>query len=77
MNKSLLPRQNRFFLPHPVCVCVSYLKVQIVEMPQQSKILSTYLTNDIVLKEDGLDEEKSRRTKAQLINAGERVLLNE
>ncbi len=43
-----------------VCVCVRYLQVQVVQVPQQSEVLSTNLTNHIVLEEDGLGGEKTQ-----------------
>lgn len=46
-------------LPPSVCLCV-YLKIQVVQVPQQNEVLSTNLTNDIVLEEDGLDGEKTK-----------------
>lgn len=48
----------------PVGVC--YLQVKVVQVPQQSEVLSTYLTNHVVLKEDSLNEEKTKRDKGRV-----------
>lgn len=47
--------------------CVHYLQIQVVQVPQQNEVLSTDLTNHIVLEEDGLDEDRMRREEGRLL----------
>lgn len=48
-------------------MCIYYLQVQIVQVLQHGEVLSTDLTNHIVLEKDGLDGEMSRDKRGVLV----------